>query len=276
MEPEEKLETLKNEVLRKIGRNMLNFQNIEGMLKFLVANGTFSGYISELELNKQKKAETIRKQTMGQLIGQHLENTYTDKKNIEPLVDLEETHFSFQFNVECEKSHYENKKQALALLVDQRNDLIHHLIPKFNPNSIESCLEIEQYLEQQHKKLIPELNELREMCNRLLKLREQAANYLLSDEAQKDWDISDLILRLVNLLTNISSQTDRKDGWTLLNTVGQHAPEEIAELKAKLGHKTLKALILATGLFDIKEEPTKKGGMRVLYRLKPDQAIKSQ
>jgi len=44
------------------------------------------------------------------------------------------------------------------------------------------------------------------------------------------------------------------------------------ELKDKLGHKTLKAMTLATGLFDINEELTDKGGIRVLYRLKPDQS----
>ena len=52
--------------------------------------------------------------------------------------------------------------------------------------------------------------------------------------------------------------------------IRQHAPEEIAALKERYGKKTLQELIQATDIFDIAEEPTKKGGIRVLYRLKPE------
>lgn len=52
--------------------------------------------------------------------------------------------------------------------------------------------------------------------------------------------------------------------------IRQHAPEEMAVLKERYGHKTLKDLILATELFDMIDESTDKGGTRVLYRLRPD------
>ena len=62
------LEDSVNEVLRKIGRNMLLFQNVEHLLKFIIANGSFSGYVSELSLKKEQRAASIQKQTLGQLI----------------------------------------------------------------------------------------------------------------------------------------------------------------------------------------------------------------
>ncbi len=40
MEAKIELEKAKNEVLRKIGRNMLLFQQLEQMLKYLIANGS--------------------------------------------------------------------------------------------------------------------------------------------------------------------------------------------------------------------------------------------
>ena len=36
---------------------------------------------------------------------------------------------------------HEVRKNALAAIVADRNDLIHHLLPKFDPNSMKSCLE---------------------------------------------------------------------------------------------------------------------------------------
>jgi hypothetical protein len=44
----------------------------------------------------------------------------------------------------------------------------------------------------------------------------------------------------------------------------------MGQLKNRYGYKTLKELMLASEFFDIHEEPTKKGGVRVLYRPKPE------
>ncbi len=62
---------------------------------------------------------------------------------------------------------YEHKKQALKLLTDDRNDLIHHLLQRFNTDSIESCMEIEQYLDQQRERLIPEYDFLKSLIENL-------------------------------------------------------------------------------------------------------------
>jgi hypothetical protein len=74
MESEAELDIAKNEVLRKIGRNMLYFLQMEHMLKFLVTNGKVAGYVSELSTNQEQRAAAINRQTMGPLIGQLLEN----------------------------------------------------------------------------------------------------------------------------------------------------------------------------------------------------------
>jgi hypothetical protein len=76
------------------------------------------------------------------------------------------------------------------------------------------------------------------------------------------------------LLGDIASQAARPDGWMLLSHADQlireHAPEEIAALKERYGKESIQELIQATDVFEITEETTKKGGVRVLYRLKPE------
>jgi hypothetical protein len=163
----------------------------------------------------------------------------------------------------------------MASIVDDRNDLIHHLLPKFNPDSIQSCLEIDQYLDQQREKLLPELELLKRMIESLQKGRQELGEFLQSDEGKKHFKLQWLRQsRLVMLLVETATQIVRSDGWAVLDTAGhlirQHALDEISALHEKYGHKTLKALVSATELFDICEEPTDRGGIRVLYRLKPD------
>lgn len=279
MESEVELEKAKNEVLRKIGRNMILFQQMECMLKYLITNGNVSGYISEIKANKEQRAEIIHKQTMGQLVGQFLEDTHLGcDESTEESEERKEAYLSLNFKVECDAVYYENKKKVLASIVEDRNELIHHLLPGFNPNSKESCLGTERYLEQQRENLIPEFDLLRNMIENLQEGRKKLAGFLNSDEGDKHFKMLWLRQsRLVKLLVEESGKVARSDGWTVLDAaahqIRQHSPEEVAALKKRYGHKTLKGQILATDLFDINEERTDKGGIRVLYRLKPDCAL---
>lgn len=267
------LEDSVNEVLRKIGRNMMLFQQLEHLLKFIIANGSFSGYASELSLKKEQKAVSVQKQTMGQLVGQYLETTNPENQELsdEP-EELKEAFFSFKFHTECDAVYYETKKDALAQMVSDRNELVHHMLPKFNTNSIESCIQIDKQLDEQREKIINEINELRQKVDSLQEGKKILAEFLDSDEGKKQFELSWLRQsRLVLLLGDIAVQTARSDGWASINMAGQlikqHAPEEVAVLKERYGHKSLKALILATEVFDVFEEPTEKG-FRVLYKLK--------
>jgi len=264
-----------NEVLRKIGRNVMLFQELEHLLKFIVANGTISGYASELENIKVKQVASVNKQTMGQLVGQFIENTNPDyeEHSSEP-EEITEVYFSFNFHVETDLIYYETKKEALAQLVSERNELIHHLLPKFDANSAKSCKTIEEKLDNQSEKIRSEIKEMRAIAKALDEGGKTMADFLRSEEGKKQIKLSFLRQsRIVILLGDIATQIKRPDGWASMNIAGQlvkqHAPEELALLKGKHGYKSLKSLILATEIFDIYEEETKKGGTRVLYRLKP-------
>lgn len=275
MDSELALIKMRDEVFRKIGRNLLNFQKIELMLKHLIANGRISGYMSEIKDNQQRRVAAVHKQTMGNLVGQFIENTLISLENSpEPTTERKEPYLSFSFNVEADADFYESKKQALKSLVDDRNDLIHHLLPRFNPDSIESCLEIEKYLDQQRERLIPEYDHLKSLIDNFEEIKKVHIDFFNSEEGKKQFELHFLQQSpLVALLLDISIQHLRADGWTLFNVASQQIrlilPEEMRQLKIKWGYKTLKELVLATEYFDIIEEPTEKGG-RVLYRSKPE------
>lgn len=274
MESELDLIKMRDEVCRKIGRNLLNFQKIELMLKYLITNGRMSGHMSEFKENQERRAAAVHKQTMGNLVGQFVDNTFLGVDGFpRPPTEPKEPYVSFSFTVNADNDFYESKRQALKSLVDDRNDLIHHLLPRFNPDSIESCLEIEQYLDQQRERLIPEYDHL----NSLIESLKSYTDFFNSEEGKKQIDLSILQQSpLVELLLNISIQQARSDGWTLLSLAGPQIrrilPGEIEQLKTKWGYKTLKELLLASEYFEILEEPTGKGGVRVLYRAKPELA----
>jgi len=278
MDSELELIKMRDEVFRKIGRNLLNFQKIELMLKHLITNGRMSGYMSEFKENQERRAAAVHKQTMGNLVGQFIENTFSELDDSpQSTTEHKAPYISFSFAVNADADFYESKRQALKSLVDDRNDLIHHLLPRFNPDSIDSCVEIEQYLDQQRERLIPEYDHLKSLIESLEEAKKIQADFLNSEEGIKQFELSFLQQSpIIALLLNISTQQSRSDGWTLLHVAGPHIrrilPGEMEQLKNKWGYKTLKELMLASEFFEIIEEPTEKGGIRVLYRPKPELA----
>jgi hypothetical protein len=274
MKSDQALIAVRDEVFRKIGRNLLNFQKIELMLKYIIANGQVSGPVSELKQIHERKIALVHKKMMGNLVGEFVENIFQlSSKSSNPIENLKEPYLSFSISVEADSDFYESKRHTLKLLVDDRNDFIHHLLPRFNLNSLECCLEVDKYLDKQRERLIPEYDYLKTIIDSI----SEHVDFLNSEEGKKQLNLSILQQSpLVALLLDVSVQKARSDGWTFLGTAGLEIrkilPGEIEQLKSKWGYEKLKDLLLASELFDIFEEPTEKDGTRVLYRSKPELA----
>lgn len=72
------------------------------------------------------------------------------------------------------------------------------------------------------------------------------------------------------MLGEIAKRTARADGWAFLsaaaNLILREAPDELVDLQERFGLKSLKAVLQATGLFDVAEEALPNGGVRTIYR----------
>lgn len=179
-----------------------------------------------------------------------------------------------------DSTYYDTKKEALAKLVDDRNELIHHLLPQFDPNSIESCLQTEKKLDLQKDNIVREIDNVKREIYGLHKVVKEVVSFLNSPVGRKELEEGELFLKrhhLIQLLIDIAEQTTRPDGWTPIDRAGhlikQRVPEEIASLKKFFGYNSLKTFILDAKIFDVYEEPSNNGSIRILYRKKPDSEL---
>ena len=275
MDNDQDLTTIRDEVFQKIGRNLVNFQRIEFMLKHLIANGQVSGHISEFKKIQEKKIEGVKKKTLGTLVGEFVETTFqSSDTSPEPTTELKEPYISFSFSVGADTDFYESKKRELKSLVDDRNDLIHHLLPRFNTESIDSCLEIRDYLDQQRERLIPEYEYLKSTIESFEEIKRVHAAFLSSDEGKKAFELGFLQQSsIVQILLNVSVQKPRPDGWTFLSVaiqqIRQILPGEMEQLANRWGYQTLPDLMEASEYFDITKEDLNHGSYRWVYRSKP-------
>ncbi len=253
---------------------MLLFQQLEYLLKHIVLNGNISGYVGDFHAKRAKQVATVSTQTLGKLVSQYIDDIHASPETEdEEFDDNDEAHISFKFRIKSDSAHFETKRAALSRLVNERNELVHHLLPHFIPSSPDSCQEIARKLDAQSETVRQEIKNLSEIVNSLDEGKKQLLAFLNSEDGKSHLELQFIKgSRLVVLLREISEQVQRDDGWTLLSIAGQlvkqHVPEEISRLKPNYGHKTLKSLIVASEVFDVREEHTQNGGVRVLYRSK--------
>lgn len=261
-------------VLRKIGRNVLLFQQIEGLLKFLVANHRVVTTASGCLARQNKQAEKIHKQVMGKPVAEYADGILSDAG--EPTVsseDLPQVKICTTFKISAEGDFFETQRAAMNRVVDERNELIHHFLPRWRPDSAELMSAAATYLDEQHESVLPMFEHLRETAKSIQECHQLLADFLASEEAQRQFELIWLQNSpLVALLCEVATEQFRPDGWTYLAHAGQIArlrePDAVAHMEERYGHATLKRLLIASELFDVWDEPLSNGRFQTLYRIK--------
>lgn len=163
----------------------------------------------------------------------------------------------------------------LTEIVGKRNELIHQLLPKFDLYTTQGLQEAIHYLDQQHEEILPALTRLTEFQNVQREAHNVIGAYIASDAFEEDLNCQCLHKpRIIQLLTEFAAQQAKTDGWSELDTaeelLHQKASADLQVLKTYYGKSTLKELLLEIEEIELREESTAKGGVRVLYRLKPE------
>ncbi len=247
------------------------FQKMESFLKFITAHNKISAHVSQLKTKQEQLIKATENKTMGQLVNDHVNPDHT---RLTYEADVSKEPF-ISFHIEHNPEYYETKNKILVDMVAERNDLVHHSYLNFDMNSTESCRQIEKKLDNQQDRIQLEIKDLKSVIDHVNNFKKKLADYVLSNEFESQFKLSWLKNSpLVMLLSDISTQIARQDGWASLSVAGklirEDIPEEMNILEEKYGYKSLKPLILGAGIFDLREEQTKNNGSMLVYRVKPE------
>ena len=147
---------LRNEALRKIGRNIVNLHKMERALRLLVIGSDWKGYISELKGVYQKRLADVERLTMGPLAKNAIDILYSAAdSNAEAPGKLDEAWVAFGFRIEGGMDKKKATKKALSLVVKERNRLVHKMLGEFDSTSVESCRALIDLLDQQQERIDP-------------------------------------------------------------------------------------------------------------------------
>lgn len=168
------LHDIRKEVVYKVGRNVLLFQQMERVLKYLVTHSAFSATASEMASKFDRHKQSVSKRTLGMVVGDFLAGS---KPEPAPEV-LTEPHLSISFDFELEES----VRVQIEALVDERNYLVHHFLEGIDAESKESWVKASGRLDIQEDELDKATDHLRKLAQALSDGRKELAEYMMTEE----------------------------------------------------------------------------------------------
>lgn len=153
---ENHLKELREVAFRKIGRNLVNFQQFERALKLIIVRSDVRGYASELAKVLRDKDKDIDRKPFGRLVQDFFKTVYSNHSfNDGPATELDEVWMSISLRIQSNKSLIRHRRRQLRELVKERNVLVHRLLANFDPDSVESCEKLIRLLDEQVDRLEP-------------------------------------------------------------------------------------------------------------------------
>lgn len=176
------LEDARNFALQNIGRNVVAFQKMEAMLKFLIANHKIQGLPAQLAKIKEQQEFDVDRMTMGNLVDKLFRSVVVDGSIKNGELDALNGAASISFSIELEAEAHSETRDAFRNIVQERNALIHRMLVGFNPNILESCQEISQILADQRGRLQPNFDYLRNLVRTIVDGRKELLDWTESDD----------------------------------------------------------------------------------------------
>lgn len=255
-------ESLVTELQRKLGRNLLRFQEIEFSLKFMMPYIHPTAHANGLDSFKAMREELADK-PLGMVIERFRESVWTDAPDI--------------------------LFQELDRVLAARNELVHHFfqLPGIDFLTLEGVRKAIHYLDEQFRSVETlhgivrsqsaavllgilkssgnQNSDISQHRDALLKAVGPDAEIINdSDPTKTVWETT----RIVQLLRLAETETEPFEGMTLLARAGSFIRRSAPDLSPRLyGLKRLTDVLLASGLFDVEFRANDdQGSVTVLYR----------
>lgn len=124
------------EIHSKLGKNIIMFQRLEGLLKFLISRSHIESGHNTYKLDIEKAENKVSKQTMGNLCNQFIDSIFEEK------LHSEKSSFTFSFHIDVSEDFIEKREANLKKINTERNSLIHDIYGNYDLNSIKGRTEL--------------------------------------------------------------------------------------------------------------------------------------
>jgi hypothetical protein len=142
--------------LRKIGRNLVNFQRFERMLKLVIVQSDVRGCASKLARVHQDRTKDTDRKPLGWVVEDFFKTLFSNGPANDGAPDeLDEIWMSMAVRIDSDKNSIRKRKRELSELVSERNWLVHSSAANLDLDSLENCKRLISLLDEQDDRLKP-------------------------------------------------------------------------------------------------------------------------
>jgi len=181
------MESLRDEAFRKIGRNVVNFQKIESLLKVLVLCSRVDGKPETSEITHLLNEKRIQKRPLGDVASMFVRNIIDNKCGDNNELDSSELKISFRFNLEMDLETATKEKRELQILIRERNQLIHQELANFDFECEKSCRSLIVKLDEQNERVRGKHKQLKDIWEVYKLAKKELIAHFNSDEFRAEF-----------------------------------------------------------------------------------------
>lgn len=284
-----RLAELQRAVQHKLGGCLLRLQQYELLLKAMMANTDLAGEPAQLQAVQDERVAVVQKTTLGGLVslltGNYLsvESSSAPAESDPAKPSSNTLWFSFQQRMVMGAVRYEAIKVELKVLVDLRNELVHHLLEHFDLGQLDRGEAAVAYLDQSRAIIDTHYQTLRTWAEQMDHVRAFAASFIgspalkdmlidgIAPDGQVHWPMSGI----VNSLREAEQGLAKSSGvgsWIKLDAaiawVGRHHQDQTPK---RYGCSSWRQVLHECRLFEVKKLAPTEGansthGTVVCYR----------
>ena len=176
--------SFRDELLRRIGRNVVNFQFLESILRDMIPTLSLQTTYPSKHAQSVKTKQKAKKDTLGILAGTFLDGVFYSS-NVDVAESIEEVHeitLTSKFQIDADTEKIAERKKGLLRLVVERNKLIHREVLKVDLNSEEQCQCLSEKLDEQNDRIRENLMFLNNIRKAQREIYLELSRYIQPDE----------------------------------------------------------------------------------------------
>lgn len=278
------LEMLQFKVQQKLGRCMMRLQQYELLLKVMLVSMSVEGRAAAIETSANRRASVIQGKSLGALVGlftadclvsEAKEAEANESESAVAGLTLDAPFVSAQFKIVLPQEDHARVKDDLAKMIALRNELVHHLLERFNLSAESGCAAACDHLDSCHEEVARHFTTLqgwaaaKEQVTSLVSsmLRSSSFEEMLSHVLDNtDFGLS-FMSGVVKYLKAAEIELS-EDGWTRLESAIMYvAKVNRHETPRKYGCRTWRQLVTKSEQFEVRVEKSQISGRRqVWYR----------
>jgi hypothetical protein len=250
------------EMQRLLGRCMLRLQQYERLLKAVLAYHELAGPMQQLEALQAARIDDFGTNTLGTLVKSLLESYVVVDGIDRPVLDetripADTAAFGIRLSIGMSEQRFAQTKESLKALVSLRNEMVHHLVERFDVTTAAGCLAASKFLTEGYVRVDECLEQLRNWATHTEKARQLAVSFAHSDAFQNalfdgiepdstvDWPHAGIVLVLKEAIDTLAMGE-----WLCLDDairwIAQRHPEQVP---AKYGCRSWPQVLHESGLF---------------------------